>query len=90
MEVDFNLTKLANIFKFFLCILEKSLKIDCGLLFLGENPFLPNVIRAIHVTKWVLCQIFEHMFIPERQFIVAYWLNGPFLLKVKIKRKIQN
>ena len=81
--MDFNLKTLTNIFKFFLCILEKSLEIDYGLFFLGENPFLPNVIRAIHVTKWVLCQIIEHMFIPERQFIVAYLLNGPFLLYFK-------
>ena len=28
MEVDCNLKKLANFFKFFLCILTKSLKID--------------------------------------------------------------
>ena len=31
MKVDCNLKKLANIFKFFLCILENSLKIDHGL-----------------------------------------------------------
>ena len=31
MEVDCNLKKLANFFKLFLCILEKSLKIDYGL-----------------------------------------------------------
>ena len=40
MEVD------CNFLKFFLCILEKSLKIDNGLFFLGEKPyyFLPDVV----------------------------------------------
>ena len=49
MEVDCNLKKLANFFKFFLCILEKSLKTDFGLFFLGEKPlyFLPSVARTI-------------------------------------------
>ena len=28
MEMDYNLKKLANFFKFFLCILEKSIKTD--------------------------------------------------------------
>ena len=35
MEVDCNLKKLANFFKFFLCILEKALK--TSLFFLEEN-----------------------------------------------------
>ena len=48
---------------------------------LGENPCLPHVVRVISCYKqFVLCQIFDHMFIPKRQFIVAYWLNGPYLL----------
>ena len=36
MEMDSNLKKLANIFKFFLCIVEETLKPDYGLFFLGE------------------------------------------------------
>ena len=50
MEVDCNLKKLAIFFKFFFCILEKSLKIDYDLSFLGENPnflVLPDVVRTI-------------------------------------------
>ena len=38
MEMDCNLKKLANFFKFFLCILVKLLKIDYGLFFLGVKP----------------------------------------------------
>ena len=37
-EVDCNLKKLANFFKFILCILEKSLKIDYGPFLIGEKP----------------------------------------------------
>ena len=37
MEMDCNLKKFANFFKFFLCILEKSLKIDYGMFFLRAN-----------------------------------------------------
>ena len=46
MEVDCNLKKLANFFKFFFCILEKALKIDYDLFLLGEKPsfFLPGVV----------------------------------------------
>ena len=39
MEMNCNLKKLANIFKFFLCILGKSLKTNFGLVFLREKPF---------------------------------------------------
>ena len=42
MEVDCNLKDLANFFKYFLCILKKSLKIDCGLFLGREKP-----VRAI-------------------------------------------
>ena len=51
MEVDCNLKKLANFFKFFLFILEKSLKTDYSSFFLGEKTkyFLLGVERAIHV-----------------------------------------
>ena len=38
MQVDYNLKTLANFFKFFLCILEKSLKVDYGMFFLREKP----------------------------------------------------
>ena len=38
MEMDCNLKKLANFFKFFLCIVEKSLKTDYSLFFLGGIP----------------------------------------------------
>ena len=38
MEVDCNFKKLASFFKFFLCICEKSLKVDYGLFFLQEKP----------------------------------------------------
>ena len=49
MEVDCNLKKLANFFKFVLCILEKSLKTDYTLFFLREKTkyFLPGVVRTI-------------------------------------------
>ena len=49
MEIDCNLKKLANCFKFLLSILEKLLKTDCSLFFLGEVVpyFLPNAVRAI-------------------------------------------
>ena len=36
IEMDYNLKKLAKFFKFFLCILEKSLKANYSLFFLGE------------------------------------------------------
>ena len=51
--MDCNLKKLTNFFKFFLCILEKSLKTDCSLFFQGEKPkyFLPGVLRAISCYK---------------------------------------
>ena len=47
--MDCNLKKLANFFKLFLCILEKSLKTDHSLFFLGEKPyyFPPDVVRTI-------------------------------------------
>ena len=40
--------------KFFLCILDKLLKIDYGLFFLGEKLnkyFLPSVVKAISCDK---------------------------------------
>ena len=46
MEVDCNLKKWANFFKFFLCILEKSLKIYYGSFFLGEKPLLIFTSRS--------------------------------------------
>ena len=51
--MDCNLKKLAKFFKFFLCISEKSLKLDYGLFFLGEKPyfFLPSVVRTISCYK---------------------------------------
>ena len=45
MEVDYNLKKLANFFKFFLCILEKSLKIN-------YEYFLPGVNVEVYLTKF--------------------------------------
>ena len=36
MEMDYNLKKMANFFKFFLYISEKSLKTDYSLFFLGQ------------------------------------------------------
>ena len=46
IEVDFNLKRLANFFKFFLCLSEKSLSTDYSSFFLGEIPsyFLPGVL----------------------------------------------
>ena len=38
MEMDYNLKKLANVFKFFLCILEKSLKIYYVCFFVEQKP----------------------------------------------------
>ena len=49
MKVDCNLKKLANFSKFFLCILEKSMKADYSSFFL--NYFLPSVVRAISCYK---------------------------------------
>ena len=46
MEVNCNLKNLANFFKFFLCILEKSLKTDKSSFFLGEN---------LNIFKFFLC-----------------------------------
>ena len=36
MEMDYNLKKVANFYKIFPCILEKSPKTDYNLFFLGE------------------------------------------------------
>ena len=50
MEIDCKLEKnLANVFKFFLCIVEKSLKTDYSLFFLGVIPeyFLPSALTTI-------------------------------------------
>ena len=38
MEVDYNLKKFASFFKFFLCIVEKSLKPDYNLFSSERNP----------------------------------------------------
>ena len=58
MEMDCNLKKLANFFKFFLCIVKKTLKPDYSLFFLGEIAtfFLPGALRAILRSRKVLCQ----------------------------------
>ena len=39
MEMDYNLKTFAKFFKFFPCILEKSLKTDYSLFFLREISF---------------------------------------------------
>ena len=74
MEVDCNLKKLANIFKFFLYILEKSLKVDYGMFFLREktiNIFLPDVVRAISCYKTGSLQIFEQFWPKYNKIIVT-------------------
>ena len=38
MEMDYNLKKIASLFKFYLCIVQKSLKSDYILFFLKEIP----------------------------------------------------
>ena len=38
MEMDYNLEQLANFFKVFLGILERSLKTDYSSFFLGQIP----------------------------------------------------
>ena len=64
MEIDGNLTKLANFFKFFSCVLEKSLESDCGLFFFGESfrifPF-GGALGAFCVRAKVLGQIFSRV-----------------------------
>ena len=59
--MDCNLKTLANFFKFLLSILEKLLKTDYSLFFLGEviSYSLPGAVRAIHDRKEVLSQIIE-------------------------------
>ena len=49
MEMDYSLKTLVSFFKFFLCILEKSIKTDYSYFFFGEIPqyFLPGVLIAI-------------------------------------------
>ena len=66
MKVDCNLTKMANFFKFFLCILEKSLKTDHSLFLPGEKPyyFLPDVVRAILGYNRTVYKLFEQ-FCPK-------------------------
>ena len=39
MEMDYNLKTFAKFFKFFPCILEKSLKTDYSLFFSEKSPF---------------------------------------------------
>ena len=46
MEMDCNLTKLDNSFKFFPCILERSLKINYGLFFLVRAVGNPSAIEG--------------------------------------------
>ena len=41
MEMDYDLKKLANLFKFLLCILEKLLKTVCSSLKKSVDIFLP-------------------------------------------------
>ena len=50
MEMDCNLKSWPIFFKFFLCIVEDSIKIDCNLFFLGEVPnyFLSDAVTAMH------------------------------------------
>ena len=61
MEVDCNLKKLANFFKLFLCISEKSLESNYSLFFRQESfsIFFPVLYEQFHVKKQTLCQIFE-------------------------------
>ena len=49
MEMDCNLKKLANFLKVFPCIVEKLLKLDYSLFFLGGIPecFLPSALTTI-------------------------------------------
>ena len=60
--MDCNLQKLANFFKLFLCILEKLLKTDHSLFFLGEKPyyFLPDVVRTIFGYNQAIYKPFRH------------------------------
>ena len=53
MEMDCNLKKLANFFKFFLYIVEKSLKTDYSFLFSAESLciFSPILEEQFHVRK---------------------------------------
>ena len=61
MEVDCNLKKLANFFKLFLCISEKSLENNYSLFFRQENfsIFFSVLYDQFHVKKQALCQIYE-------------------------------
>ena len=61
MEVECNLKKLANFFKLFLCISEKSLENNYSLFFRQENfsIFFLVLYEQFHVKKQTLCQIFE-------------------------------
>ena len=56
------LEKIGQFFKFFLCIVQKSLKPDYSLFFLREIPlyFLPGALIAIVLEKKILCPKFEH------------------------------
>ena len=55
MEVDWNLKKLASFFKFFLCIVEKSLKTDYSIICSSSEKslifFLPGAITAVSCKK---------------------------------------
>ena len=58
--MDCNLKKLANFFKLFLCISEKSLENNYSLFFRQENFsfFFPVLYEQFHVKKKkALCQI---------------------------------
>ena len=61
MEKGRNLKKMANFFKFFLCILGKLLKTDYSLLFLSYFP--PGVLRAnpCHVLISNMWAVLSHM-----------------------------
>ena len=61
MEMDCNLKRLANVFKFFLCIVEKSLKTDHGLFFSPRrNPLI------------VSSRCSSSNFMLEKRFFVNY------------------
>ena len=59
--MDCNLKKLANFFKLFLCISEKSLENNYSLFFRQENfsIFFPVLYEQFHVKIQALCQIFS-------------------------------
>ena len=80
IEVDCNLKNLANFFKFFLCILKKSLKIDYGLFFRRKK-----LVRAISSYKtgslsniWVVLTKLQHNW-RERGPLTSTSCNKSFI-----------